>query len=62
METHRMGEVISFDDSKVHRAFNCTDEERIVLIVDLARTDVLPTGTATGGHTEELDSFIKELT
>ena len=62
VETHRMGEVISFDDSKVHRAFNYTDEERIVLIVDLARTDVLPTGTATGGHTEELDSFIKELT
>ena len=62
VETHQMGEVICFDDSKVHRAFNYTDEERIVLIVDLARTDALPLGTATGGHTEELDKFIKELT
>lgn len=62
VETHRMGEVVCFDDSKVHRAFNYTDEERIVLIVDLARTDALPLGTATGGHTEELDKFIQELT
>ena len=62
VETHRMGEVVCFDDSKVHRAFNYTDEERIVLIVDLARTNALPLGTATGGHTEELDKFIQELT
>ena len=62
VETHRMGEVVCFDDSKVHRAFNYTNKERIVLIVDLARTDVLPFGTATGGHTDELDKFIKELT
>ena len=62
VETHRMGEIICFDDSKVHRAFNYTNEERIVLIVDLARTDVLPVGTATGGHTDELDAFIKEIT
>lgn len=61
VETHQMGGVVCFDDSKVHRAFNYTDEERIVLIVDLARTDALPSGTATGGHTEELDKFIKEL-
>jgi len=61
VETHRMGEIICFDDSKVHRAFNYTNEERIVLIVDLARTDVLPVGTATGGHTDELDAFIKEI-
>lgn len=62
VETHRMGEIVCFDDSKVHRAFNYTEEERIVLILDLARTDALPLGTATGGHTEELDKFIQELT
>ena len=66
VETHDEGRVICFDDSKVHRAFNYSEEERIVLIVDLERNCSgplqLPVGTATGGHTDELDSFIKELT
>ncbi|KAL7469957.1 hypothetical protein ACHAXS_010205 [Conticribra weissflogii] len=66
VETHDEGRVICFDDSKVHRAFNYSDEERVVLIIDLARNTsgpmALPLGTATGGHTEELDAFIKELT
>ena len=61
VETHRRGEVVCFDDSKVHRAFNYTGGERIVLIIDLARPDSFPIGTATGGHTEELDKFIKEV-
>jgi len=66
VETLDEGRVICFDDSKVHRAFNYSDEERVVLIIDLARNTsgpmALPLGTATGGHTEELDVFIKELT
>jgi hypothetical protein len=33
-----------------------------VLIVDLERPVLLPKGTATGGHTEELDNFISQLT
>jgi hypothetical protein len=63
VETHKSGRIICFDDSKVHRAFNYSDEERIVLIVDLARPDDgFPLGTATGGHTDELDMFIKKFT
>jgi hypothetical protein len=63
VETHENGRVISFDDSKTHRAFNYSDEERIVLIIDLARPEELfPLGTSTGGHTDELDSFIKQFT
>jgi hypothetical protein len=31
---------------------------RLVLIVDLLRPSHLPRGTATGGHTAELDDFI----
>uniref|UniRef100_A0A7S4JUW8 Aspartyl/asparaginy/proline hydroxylase domain-containing protein n=1 Tax=Odontella aurita TaxID=265563 RepID=A0A7S4JUW8_9STRA len=63
VETHAVGVPVVFDDSKVHRAFNYAEEDRFVLIVDLARPgDKLPAGTATGGHTEELDEFIKELT
>jgi hypothetical protein len=63
VETHENERVISFDDSKTHRAFNYSDEERIVLIIDLARPEKLfPKGTSTGGHTDELDSFINQFT
>jgi hypothetical protein len=58
---HEEGVMQVFDDSKVHRAFNHSDEERLVLILDLERPAVLPTGTAVGGHTEELDAFIKDM-
>lgn len=33
----RLGEAVVFDDSLVHSAFSTSDEERIVLIMDLAR-------------------------
>ncbi|KAL9181232.1 hypothetical protein ACHAXT_010037 [Thalassiosira profunda] len=61
VETHDEGRVVCFDDSKVHRAFNFSDEERIVLIIDLLRPPGLPKGTATGGHSEELDAFIESI-
>ena len=61
-ETHHEGRPLCFDDAKVHRAFNYSKEERVVLILDLARPSYLPLGHATGGHTEELDSFIAQLT
>mmetsp|Transcript_38967 Transcript_38967/g.39661 ORF Transcript_38967/g.39661 Transcript_38967/m.39661 type:complete len:279 (+) Transcript_38967:107-943(+) len=55
---HKEGEIVVFDDSKYHRAYNKTHEERMVLIVDILRPpDVLP-GCAKGGHTSELDKFI----
>jgi hypothetical protein len=56
---HRAGEVIIFDDSKEHSAFNHHDSKwRYVLIFDLMRPPTLPPGTATGATTEELQSFI----
>lgn len=64
VDTHDEGRVVCFDDSKNHRAFNYSDRERVVLIIDLERglgPMPLPAGTATGGHTDELDAFIKEL-
>lgn len=62
VETQDVGSIICFDDSKVHRAFNYSQtEERVVLIVDLERPSYLPRGTAKGGHTDELDAFIQEL-
>jgi len=63
VETHKEGRPMAFDDSKVHRAFNyAATGERLVLILDLARPGHLPLGTATGGHTDELDKFIDALT
>ncbi|KAG7355007.1 aspartyl/asparaginyl beta-hydroxylase-domain containing protein [Nitzschia inconspicua] len=61
VETHIVGRPLLFDDSKIHRAFNYSNETRIVLIVDLARPSHLPIGYADGGHTEELDAFIQEM-
>lgn len=63
VETQDVGRIVCFDDSKVHRAYNYSEtEERVVLIIDLERPSNLPQGTAKGGHTNELDAFIKELT
>jgi len=58
VEYHKTRHINVFDDSKRHKAFNETDEERLVLIIDLERPADIPPGTAKGGHTEELDLFI----
>jgi len=61
VQTHAVGRPLLFDDSKIHRAFNYSDRNRIVLIVDLVRPKSLPSGTAKSGHTEELDAFIEQM-
>lgn len=61
VETHEAGRIVCFDDSKVHRAYNYSDEERVVLIVDLLRPSTLPPGHAVGGHTDALDEFIRSV-
>ena len=61
VETHAVGRPLLFDDSKIHRAFNYSDGNRIVLIVDIARPERLPLGTAESGHTDELDAFIQQM-
>ena len=63
VQYHDMNSIIMFDDSKVHRAFNYSkDSSRTVLIIDVARpTNVYPIGTATGGHSNELDTFIEQF-
>jgi len=63
VQLHKEGQPLVFDDSKIHRAFNYSEEERFVLIVDMERPidEGIPEGTAVGGHTEELDTFIKRV-
>ena len=56
---HRAGEIICFDDSKLHKAFNNhPSENRSVLIFDIVRPSHLPLGSAQKGHTDALDGFI----
>lgn len=56
---HANGEIICFDDSKLHKAFNNHQtESRSVLIFDLYRPNHLPRGSARKGHTDQLDGFI----
>lgn len=61
VETHEAGRPLLFDDSKIHRAFNYSNQGRIVLIVDLERPAHLPLGYAKGGHSSELDQFIAQM-
>lgn len=58
VQHHAEGEIIVFDDSKLHKAFNESSGERLVLIVDILRPPGIPLGTADGDHTPELDGFI----
>ncbi|GAX21321.1 hypothetical protein FisN_1Lh156 [Fistulifera solaris] len=61
VETHEVGRLQAFDDSKTHRAFNYSSYDRVVLILDVARPTDLPLGTAEGGHSDELDKFIEQM-
>ena len=58
VQYHYPGNIIVFDDSKRHKAFNYSTKERVVLIVDLLRPMSVPHGTAKGGHTAELNVII----
>lgn len=58
---HKQGEILVFDDSKRHKAFNDSGSDRIVLIVDIMRPPGLPLGRAKGQHTDELDSFVAQF-
>ena len=62
VRNHKVGDVIVFDDSCLHKAFNASHtQDRIVLIFDVARPAWAPRGRAKAGHTEALDKFIDEF-
>jgi len=62
VQYHSPGNIIVFDDSKRHKAFNKSDTERVVLIVDLLRPLSVAPGTAQGGHTSELNDLLEKFT
>lgn len=62
VQMHKEGELLVFDDSKEHFAFNRhPSKDRIVLIIDIARPDGLSEGEAEGGETKELQHFISSF-
>lgn len=61
MRTQEVGEFIIFDDSKYHSAFNLSDQERIVLLMDFNRPAAIPRGTSEFGLTAELDDLIQQF-
>jgi len=55
---HATGDLLVFDDSKLHTAFNRhPTEDRIVLLFDIVRPKGVAPGTAVGGTTAELVEF-----
>ena len=60
-QQHVEGQWLVFDDSKWHTGINETEENRIILILDLERPDYIPLGTSKVSCTQELDNFLKEM-
>ena len=55
------GEWLTFDDSKSHIGVNDTQEDRIVLLVDINRPWWVRWGQSSVGNTDELKGFIKQM-
>lgn len=55
---HKRGEWMVFDDSKRHKAFNHSDEDRIVLLLDIERPARIPKGISNIGISTELCTFL----
>lgn len=58
IQLHKKGEWITFDDSRIHYAHNPTEEERIVLIIDIQRPNNIAIGNSDIGDTKELLQLI----
>jgi len=56
---HEEGEILVFDDSHIHSAFNNdASASRLVLIIDIVRPAEARRGIAVGGTTAELEAFV----
>ena len=61
IRSHRKDEWLCFDDSKYHYAHNPTDEDRVVLILDIERPTHIKPGRSNIQTTDELNSLLKEF-
>jgi aspartyl/asparaginyl beta-hydroxylase (cupin superfamily) len=57
-EYHKDDEWLVFDDSKMHMAENTSDQDRIVLILDIVRPEWVKKGESTIKNTKELNDIV----
>jgi len=46
---------------KMHSSYNFSDEDRIIIIIDMERPDYIPRGTSTVEYKKELLDFINSF-
>lgn len=56
---HGEDEWMVFDDSEIHMAANESDEDRIILIIDIDRPEDVQLGNSTVGDTTELKNIVE---
>jgi hypothetical protein len=59
---HRKFKWIVFDNSKIHYANNQSDEDRIVIILDITRPDNIQIGESEIGDSKELIEIVEYFT
>jgi len=62
IKLHKEREWLTFDDSKLHTAFNNSNEDRYILLVDIKRPDFIKIGFSLreDNYDELIDDFINE--
>ena len=56
---HKENEWLTFDDSKLHTAFNNSTEDRYILLIDMKRPDFIKIGCSL--REDNLDELINEF-
>jgi beta-hydroxylase len=58
---HKNDGWLVFDDSKMHSSYNFSDEDRIIIIVDMERPSHIARGISTVAYKKELLDFINSF-
>ena len=58
---HKNREWLVFDDSRMHSSFNFSDEDRIIIIIDMERPSFIEKGISTVEYKQELLDFINNF-
>ena len=58
---HQNNEWLVFDDSKMHSSYNYSNEDRIIIIIDMERPKEIPKGVSTVAYKKEVLEFINSF-
>lgn len=58
---HKDNEWLVFDDAKMHSSYNFSNEDRIIIIIDMKRPDNIPKGTSKVAYKKEVLDFINSF-